>query len=287
MSWRFLTASLLVTVVYGISSHLQADDGTAPGKGAVADKGAVTDKGPADGTVSPKAEKPAAKAKTKKSNSRLKNQIPSQTSSSPSDPHIERATFGAGCFWHVEDAFERTPGVLAAVSGYAGGNVPNPSYEMVHEGMTGHAEVVMVEYDADVISYEDLLKVFWSHHDPTTPNRQGPDVGPQYRSIILYHNDTQRKAALKSYHDLVARRVWRYPIVTQLVPLTKFYRAEDYHQDYYGGKPRTTTRRRKTTAVKSKSAQSKKAISSSEAEKPAEQPSEKSAEQPVEKSPGA
>ena len=120
--------------------------------------------------------------------------------------------------------------------------------------MTGHAEVVMVEYDADVISYEDLLKVFWSHHDPTTPNRQGPDVGTQYRSIILYHSDAQRKAALKSYHELVARRVWRYPIVTQLVPLTRFYRAEDYHQDYYGGKPRTSTRRRKTTAVKSRSA---------------------------------
>jgi peptide-methionine (S)-S-oxide reductase len=275
MSWRFLTASLLVTVVYGFSNHLRADDGTPPGKAAVTDKGAVTNKGAADGTVSPKAEKPAAKSKSKKSNSRLKNQIPSQASSSPSESHIERATFGAGCFWHVEDAFERTPGVLAAVSGYAGGDVPNPTYEMVHEGMTGHAEVVMVEYDADVISYEDLLKVFWSHHDPTTPNRQGPDVGPQYRSIILYHDEAQQKAALKSYHDLVARRAFRRPIVTQLVPLTRFYRAEDYHQDYYGGKLRTTVRRKKTTAVKSKSAQSKKASSSPEAEKPAQQPAEK------------
>jgi len=274
MSWRFLTASVLVTAVFGLSNRLWADDGTPAAKGAASDKTAGTDKGASDGTVSPKAEKPAApKAKSKKSSSRLKTRVPSQAASSPSDAHIERATFGAGCFWHVEDTFERLPGVLAAVSGYAGGNVPNPSYEMVHEGFTGHAEVVMVEYDADVISYEDLLKVFWTHHDPTTPNRQGPDVGPQYRSIILYHNEAQRKTALKSYQDLVARRAFRYPIITQLVPLTKFYRAEDYHQDYYGGKLRTSVRRRKTTAVKSKTAQSKTA-SSSKAEKPAENPTD-------------
>jgi peptide-methionine (S)-S-oxide reductase len=275
MSWRLLTLSLLVTVVYGLSSQLRADDQATPGKGAATDKGAVTKKGEVDDTVSAETEKPAAaKAKSKKSSSRLKSRIPAETTSSPSDAHIERATFGAGCFWHVEDAFERTPGVLAAVSGYAGGNVPNPTYEMVHEGITGHAEVVMVEYDADVISYEDLLKVFWTHHDPTTPNRQGPDIGTQYRSIILYHNEAQRKAALKSYQDLVARRAFRYPIVTQLFPLTRFYRAEDYHQDYYGGKPRTASRRRKTTTVKSKSAQSKKATPSG-AEAPTEKPAEK------------
>jgi peptide-methionine (S)-S-oxide reductase len=276
MSWRLLTLSLLVTVVYGLSSQLQADDQATPAKGAATDKSAVTEKGAVDGTASAQPEKPAAaKAKSKKSSSRLKSRIPSETTSSPSDAHIERATFGAGCFWHVEDTFERTPGVLAAVSGYAGGSVPNPTYEMVHEGITGHAEVVMVEYDADVISYEDLLKVFWTHHDPTTPNRQGPDIGTQYRSIILYHNEAQRKAALKSYQDLVARRAFRYPIVTQLFPLTRFYRAEDYHQDYYGGKPRTAPRRRKTTTVKSKSAQSKKATPSG-AEAPTEKPAEKS-----------
>ena len=123
-------------------------------------------------------------------------------------------------------------------------SVRNPNYEMVHEGYTGHAEVVMVQYDPEVISYEDLLKVFWQCHDPTTPNRQGPDVGTQYRSIILYHNEAQRKAALKSYHQLVEARAFRNPIVTQLVPLKAFYRAEDEHQDYYGGKPRASSRRK-------------------------------------------
>ncbi len=149
--------------------------------------------------------------------------------------------------------------MISAVSGYAGGAVPNPSYEMVHEGTTGHAEVVMVQYDPDMISYEQLLRVFWSSHDPTTPNRQGPDVGPQYRSIILYHNEDQRKAALKSYHDLVDARAFRYPIVTELYPLKAFYRAEDYHQDYYGGKPRISARRRASTVNKARKATSKPA----------------------------
>jgi peptide-methionine (S)-S-oxide reductase len=157
----------------------------------------------------------------------------------------------------VEADFERLKGVVSAVSGYAGGNVRNPNYEMVHEGITGHAEVVMVQYDPKIISYEDLLKIFWSCHDPTTLNRQGPDVGTQYRSIILYHNEDQRKAALKSYQQLVDARVFRSPIVTQLAPLKAFYRAEDEHQDYYGGKPRASSRRRTTSAAKSKKSQSK------------------------------
>ena len=109
---------------------------------------------------------------------------------------------------------------------------------MVHSGLTGHAEVVMVEFDPSVISYDKLLKVFWSIHDPTSINRQGEDEGPQYRSVIFYHNDEQRQAALKSYRALTAAGVFSRPIVTQLVPLKAFYRAEDYHQDYYGGKPR-------------------------------------------------
>ena len=132
--------------------------------------------------------------------------------------------------------FEWLPGVKSAVSGYAGGHVPNPSYEMVHEGDTGHAEVVQVEYDPSVITYEQLLKVFWHGHDPTQWNRQGPDVGTQYRSVIFYHNEAQRKAALKSYRELTAARAFRAPIVTQLMPMKAFYRAEDYHQNYYGGK---------------------------------------------------
>ncbi len=163
-------------------------------------------------------------------------------SESPSDPtgkskgKTEKATFGAGCFWHVEAEFEWLPGVKSAVSGYAGGVVPRPSYEEVHEGVTGHAEVVQVEYDPAVISYEQLLNVFWKGHDPTQLNRQGPDVGTQYRSVIFYHSPEQRKAALKSYHELTAARVFPGPIVTQLVPMKAFYRAEDYHQNYYGGK---------------------------------------------------
>jgi peptide-methionine (S)-S-oxide reductase len=169
----------------------------------------------------------------------------------------ELAAFGAGCFWHVEDAFERLDGVKSAVSGYAGGNVPYPSYEMVHEGTTGHAETVVVEYDPNVISYEKLLKVFWASHDPTSLNRQGPDVGPQYRSVIFFYNEDQRRAALASYKDLTRARVYRAPIVTELVPMKAFYQAEDYHQDYYGGKPRATSRRRKTTAPRAKTTQAK------------------------------
>ena len=152
-------------------------------------------------------------------------------SGSPSDPagksngKTEKATFGAGCFWHVESEFEWLPGVKSAVSGYAGGTVARPSYEEVHEGVTGHAEVVQVEYDPAVISYEQLLNVFWKGHDPTQLNRQGPDVGTQYRSVIFYHSPEQRKAALKSYHELTAARVFPGPIVTQLVPMKAFFRA--------------------------------------------------------------
>jgi peptide-methionine (S)-S-oxide reductase len=176
---------------------------------------------------------------------------------SPSDslekPKVERATFGAGCFWHVEAVFERLKGVNWAVSGYSGGAIPYPSYEMVHEGTTGHAEVVMVEFDPEVITYDELLKVFWKNHDPTSINRQGEDEGPQYRSVIFYHNEAQRLAALKSYHALTEKRVYRSPIVTQLVPMRAFYKAEEYHQNYYGGKPRASTRRKATMAKVKKS----------------------------------
>jgi len=153
-------------------------------------------------------------------------------------PKYEVATFGGGCFWHVEAVFDRMKGVKEAVSGYSGGSVPYPSYEMVHTGMTGHAEVVRVVYDPKIVSYEDLLKAFWSCHDPTQLNRQGPDEGPQYRSVIFYHSKAQRDAALESYRKLTKAQVFSGPIVTQLLPAQPFYRAEDYHQDYYGGKPR-------------------------------------------------
>jgi peptide-methionine (S)-S-oxide reductase len=145
----------------------------------------------------------------------------------------EFATFGGGCFWSMEAVFERIPGVKAVTPGYAGGDVPDPSYQLVLTGRTGHAEVIQIEYDPDAVTYEQLLKVFWAAHDPTTLNRQGPDVGTNYRSIILYHDDSQRQAALGSYRALTASRKYRGPIVTQLLPLESFYPAEPYHQDYY------------------------------------------------------
>jgi peptide-methionine (S)-S-oxide reductase len=146
---------------------------------------------------------------------------------------IERATFGGGCFWCMEAVFERIAGVKDVVSGYAGGSVAYPSYEMVHSGATGHAEVVQIAYDPAEVSYEKLLKLFWSAHDPTTLNSQGDDFGTQYRSVIFFHTEAQRKAAVASYHDLTTRRVYRSPIVTQLAPLTNFYPAEPEHQNYY------------------------------------------------------
>ncbi len=263
MSWRFLAATGAVVVLLGSVGALKAQDPPASTKANDESKGALSaDPVPADTKTAPA--KPAtgkakastaAKAKSRKSNTRSNSDR--STSSSSSEPKYELATFGAGCFWHVEADFERLNGVVSAVSGYAGGAVRNPNYEMVHEGYTGHAEVVMVQYDPEIISYEDLLKVFWQCHDPTTPNRQGPDVGTQYRSIILYHNEDQKKAALKSYDLLVEARAFRNPIVTQLVPLKAFYRAEDEHQDYYGGKPRVSSSKRRTSAAKSKKPMSK------------------------------
>ena len=147
----------------------------------------------------------------------------------------ELATLGGGCFWCLEATLELLPGVEAVVSGYAGGHKENPTYEEVSAKTTGHAEVVQVEFDPKTISYEKLLEMFWEIHDPTTPNRQGNDVGPQYRSIILYHNDAQRQAAEKSKAD--EQKKLSRPIVTEIVPLKKFYPAEDYHQDYFRKHP--------------------------------------------------
>jgi peptide-methionine (S)-S-oxide reductase len=157
--------------------------------------------------------------------------------SGPKKPKIERATFGGGCFWSFEAAFERVPGVISVTSGFSGGNVPNPSYEMVCTGQTGHAEVIQVEFDSTIIPYEKLLKFFWTAHDPTTPNSQGDDFGTQYRSIILYHDAAQKKAAQKVYQELKAAKKYRAPIVTELVPFVAFFPAEPYHQDYYRNHP--------------------------------------------------
>ena len=141
------------------------------------------------------------------------------------------ATFGGGCFWCVEALIQRLEGVASVVSGYAGGDTPNPDYRAICTGTTGHAEVVQVTFDADVISYEDLLTLFMISHDPTTLNRQGADRGTQYRSIILYHNDEQKAIAETVLDNLEDK--FPSPIVTQLVALEKFYPAEDYHQNYY------------------------------------------------------
>jgi len=148
-------------------------------------------------------------------------------------PRVERATFGAGCFWSTEAVFERIPGVKSVVTGFSGGSVPGPSYEAVCTGQTGHAEAVQVVYDPKVLPYEKLLKVFWAAHDPTTLNSQGDDFGTQYRSVIFYNDEEQREAAMKSYKEYTERRVFRAPIVTELVPLKSFYPAEPYHQNYY------------------------------------------------------
>lgn len=145
------------------------------------------------------------------------------------------ATFGGGCFWCTEAEFQKLPGIKSIVSGYAGGSVEDPTYEQVCSGMTGHAEVIQVEYDPARVSYERLLQVFWFAHDPTTLNRQGADEGTQYRSIILYRTDAEKAAAEKSKAE--AQKNFRSPIVTQIVPFKKFYPAEDYHQNYYNSNP--------------------------------------------------
>jgi peptide-methionine (S)-S-oxide reductase len=142
------------------------------------------------------------------------------------------ATFGAGCFWGVEATFRQIEGVVDTAVGYAGGHLPDPTYKDVCTDRTGHAEVVQVEYDPERVTYDRLLDVFWENHDPTTLNRQGPDVGTQYRSAVFYHDDEQRKAAEESKRRLDASGHFRRPIVTQIVPAAPFYRAEEYHQRY-------------------------------------------------------
>ena len=149
----------------------------------------------------------------------------------------ELATLGGGCFWCLEAAFEQVRGVVQVVSGYAGGDTPNPTYQQVSTGRTGHAEVVQITFDPDEISYRDILDIFFSIHDPTTPNRQGADIGPQYRSIILYHNEEQRRIAEETIRELDSAGVWPDPIVTQVAPLDVFYRAEEYHQHYFQRNP--------------------------------------------------
>lgn len=146
---------------------------------------------------------------------------------------IQVATLGGGCFWCLEAVFDDLIGVTDVVSGYSGGRVPDPSYKMVCSGTTGHAEVVQVSFDPGLVSYSDLLRVFFTIHDPTTMNRQGADVGTQYRSVIFYHALQQKQVAEQVMTEIAAEKIWERPLVTQLVPFEAFYPAEDYHQEYF------------------------------------------------------
>ena len=149
----------------------------------------------------------------------------------------EVATLAGGCFWCLEAVFQQLKGVEQVESGYAGGTVPNPSYEAVCTGTTGHAEVVQVTFDPDVISFRELLEVFFTIHDPTTLNRQGGDVGTQYRSAIFYHTPEQQQATEQVIAELAGQKLWDDPIVTEVTPFTTFYPAEEYHRDYYRRNP--------------------------------------------------
>ncbi len=150
----------------------------------------------------------------------------------------DTATFGSGCFWCSEAIFQRVDGVVKVISGYSGGKVANPSYEQVCTGTTGHAEVVNVIYDPAKTSYDELLAVFWKTHDPTTLNRQGNDVGTQYRSAIFYHNEEQKEKAARYKEELNKSGAWNKPIVTVIEPMKNFYAAEDYHQNYFNNNSR-------------------------------------------------
>jgi peptide-methionine (S)-S-oxide reductase len=152
----------------------------------------------------------------------------------------EMASFAAGCFWGVEEAFRCLNGVISTSVGYMGGDYEKPTYEDVCTGQTGHAETVEIVYDPDIISYNELLAVFWNNHDPTTPNRQGPDIGSQYRSVIFYYNEQQKNLAMNSKEKVQSRL--RQDIVTQIVPATQFYKAEDYHQQYLAKRGRKSCR---------------------------------------------
>jgi peptide-methionine (S)-S-oxide reductase len=242
MSSRTLAASLTIAAILGLAGVSPGQDAASP----VPPPQPKAKSDPAADKPGPPQEMPnAAKPGTpqdKPASDKPASDKPVATKTStekaePKGPKMEKATFGGGCFWSFEATFERVPGVKSVTSGFAGGNVPNPSYQMVCTGETGHAEVIQVEYDASVVTYDKLLNLFWHAHDPTQVNMQGDDVGTQYRSIILYHNEAQRQAALKSHKEIVARRLYRGRIATQLVPLNAFFPAEPYHQDYFVNHP--------------------------------------------------
>lgn len=167
-------------------------------------------------------------------NNQTKNKMEdkSTTSTTPST-NIDTATFGAGCFWCVEAVFQRLNGVISIESGYSGGTIKNPAYREVCMGTTGHAEVCRILFDKTKVSFDELLEVFWKTHDPTTLNQQGNDIGTQYRSVIFYHNDEQKKLAEKYKEEINKSGAYPKPIVTEISPLINYYKAEDYHQNYF------------------------------------------------------
>jgi len=170
-------------------------------------------------------------------NTRKEQMVQNQLRVSSPSHGKETATLAGGCFWCLEAVYDELNGVEDVVSGYSGGKTPDPSYEMVCTGTTGHAEVVQVTFDPEVISFKEILEVFFTIHDPTTPNRQGPDVGTQYRSAIFYHTSEQKTVAEQIIVQLGAASIWDAPIVTELNPFEKFYAAEDYHQEYFRRNP--------------------------------------------------
>jgi peptide-methionine (S)-S-oxide reductase len=165
----------------------------------------------------------------------IQSDMKNDTPTSPNS--LEQVTLGAGCFWCVEAIYQRVKGVYNVESGYSGGQVDNPSYQQVTSGRTGHAEVIRFDYDPTIVTFEQLLEVFWHTHDPTTLNRQGADVGTQYRSAIFYHNESQRITALESKQRTDASGLWQNPIVTEISPLSNYFKAENYHQNYFNNNP--------------------------------------------------
>ncbi len=151
--------------------------------------------------------------------------------------NYQTATLGGGCFWCIEAIYLDVKGVISVISGYSGGKIRNPTYREVSSGMTSHAEVIQIVFDPQIITFRDILTIFFHVHDPTTLNRQGADVGTQYRSVIFYHDDGQKVVAEAVIKETEAEKIWRDPLVTELTPYTAFYKAEDYHQDYYANNP--------------------------------------------------
>jgi peptide-methionine (S)-S-oxide reductase len=231
MNWRILMMSLVAFCVIAVvsfgSPQTKSSGGSGGGGGGASKKetaGEAVSFGlgvalglAGEGGVAPSL-KSAADSAPKKDAARVKT---------------ESATFGGGCFWSMEAIFERIPGVKNVVSGFAGGSVARPLYEEVLTGLTGHAEVVRIEFDPKVVTYDQLLKIYFSAHDPTTLNRQGEDEGTNYRSVILYHNNEQKDSAQKMYMELTQAGMFGSPIVTELVPMNAFYPADRHHQDYY------------------------------------------------------